>query len=52
MPRDIQIGTRVDEEIKAALDGAVKTERRSMNDLINLILEDWLREKGYLQDKR
>ena len=45
MVRNAQLGTRVNIETKNRLENAAKNERRSLNDLVNVILEDWLREK-------
>ena len=47
MVRNAQLGTRVNIETKNRLENAAKNERRSLNDLVNVILEDWLRENGY-----
>lgn len=48
MVRSAPIGFRIRPETKQALETAAKADRRSMSSLIEIILEDWLREKGYL----
>lgn len=47
MVRNAQLGTRVNIDTKNKLETAAKNERRSLNDLVNVIIEDWLRENGY-----
>jgi hypothetical protein len=42
------LGVRLDPEVKAALERAAKEDRRSLSSLIDKILSDWLRERGYL----
>lgn len=39
---------RVEPEVKAALEQAAKDDRRSLSSLIDIILTDWLRDRGYL----
>ncbi len=40
---------RFDPEIRAALDEAAKADRRSVSSLVMKILEDWLRQNGWLK---
>jgi predicted transcriptional regulator len=40
---------RFDPELKAALDKAAKADRRTVSSLVMKILEDWLKEKGWLK---
>jgi hypothetical protein len=40
---------RFDPAIKAALDRAAKSDRRTASSLTMKILEDWLKEKGFLK---
>jgi hypothetical protein len=39
---------RLDPKIKKALDKAAADDSRSLNNMIEKILTDWLRERGYL----
>ena len=43
------LGIRVQPETKAALERAAKDDLRSVSSLIEKILVEWLRAKGYLQ---
>ena len=43
MPSEtITVATRVSPELKDRLDRAAKAERRTLSNLVNLVLEDWL----------
>lgn len=42
------LGVRVSVETKAALDRAAKDEIRSTASLVEWVLVNWLRERGYL----
>jgi len=46
--RQRSLGVRVQPETKAALDKAAKDDLRSVSSLIEKILVEWLRERGYL----
>lgn len=48
MGKTPSLGIRVQPETKAALEQAAKDDMRSMSSLIEKILVEWLREKGYL----
>lgn len=48
MAKTHPLGFRVEPELKAALEEAAKQDRRSVSSLIEIILTDWLREKGHL----
>ncbi len=48
MVKGNSLGVRVPAETKEALERAAKEDMRSMASLIEKILTDWLREKGYL----
>jgi len=39
---------RLDPKVKKALDKAAAEDSRSLNNMIEKILTDWLREHGYL----
>jgi hypothetical protein len=43
------LGIKVDPEIKDALQRAAAQESRSVSNMINKILVDWLRANGYLK---
>ncbi len=40
---------RIGEEVKAALEKAAADDDRSVSSLVERILKEWLREKGYLE---
>lgn len=46
------LGFRIEREIKEALIEAARDDHRSVSSLVELIVARWLREKGYLQEKR
>ena len=48
MEKTTPIGVRISVEAKEALAKAAKDDLRSMASLVEKILTDWLREKGYL----
>jgi len=48
MPK-IPLGARVDPATKAAIEKAAKKETRSLSNLVELILVDWLRQKKLLK---
>lgn len=48
MPKTPSLGVRVQPETKAALEAAAKDDMRSVSSLIEKILVEWLRLKGYL----
>lgn len=49
--RTAPLGLRVLPSLKEALDKAAQDDRRSVASKAELILTDWLREKGYLERK-
>ncbi len=49
MVKTPSLGVRVQPEIKAALQRAAADDMRSMSSLIDKILIEWLRKKGYLK---
>lgn len=51
MAKGAPIGFRIDPEIKAALEKAAKGDDRSLSSLVTIILRDWLKMKGYIQDE-
>ena len=48
MAKTPSLGVRVQPETKAALEKAAKDDLRSVSSLIEKILIEWLRAKGYL----
>jgi hypothetical protein len=48
-PKTTPLGVRISPETKDALAKAAKDDMRSMASLIEKILVDWLRERGYLK---
>lgn len=49
MAKTPSLGVRVQPETKEALEAAAKADVRSVSSLIEKILTDWLRDKGYLK---
>lgn len=49
MSQTTPLGVRIAVETKAALEIAAKDDRRSMASMVDKIITDWLREKGYLK---
>ncbi|WP_199288312.1 hypothetical protein [Henriciella mobilis] len=48
MAKTSAISVRVPDATKAAAEAAAQDERRSVASLVELILTDWLKDKGYL----
>lgn len=48
MGKSPSLGVRVHPETKAALEKAAKDDLRSVSSLIEKVLVEWLRDKGYL----
>jgi predicted transcriptional regulator len=44
------LGIRFDEDVRDALDRAARADKRSASSLVELIVEAYLREKGFLKD--
>jgi hypothetical protein len=49
MDKDQQLGVRVPSPIKEALKRAAVEDARSVSSLVEKILGDWLRERGYMK---
>lgn len=49
MAKTAAISVRVSAEVKAAAEKAAAEDSRSTASLVEKLLTDWLREKGYLQ---
>jgi hypothetical protein len=43
------LGVRVKPEVKAALQAAAEADVRSLSSMVEKILTEWLREKGFLK---
>jgi hypothetical protein len=48
MIRNVPTSMRLDPEVKVALEKAAADDDRSVSSLVERILKEWLREKGYL----
>lgn len=48
MAKTQPLGFRVEPELKEALEKAAKEDRRSVSSLVEIILTDWVKEKGFL----
>jgi hypothetical protein len=46
------ISVRVPERIKELIEKAAQDDRRPVANLVSIILEDWLRAKGYIKDDK
>lgn len=49
MVRNMPTSMRLDPEVKAALEKAAADDDRSVSSLVERILKEWLREKGFLE---
>lgn len=43
---------RTDDATKAALDKAAADDHRSVSNLIEVVMDEWLRERGYLPEPK
>jgi len=48
MAKTHPLGFRIERELKEALIVAAKEDHRSVSSLVELVLEKWLNDKGYL----
>jgi hypothetical protein len=48
MAKTHSLGVRLQPAVKAALERAAKEDMRSLSSLIEKILTEWLRQRGYL----
>jgi hypothetical protein len=46
--RSSPLGLRITPSLKGALEAAAEDDRRSVASMTEMILENWLRERGYL----
>lgn len=50
MAKDKALGLRIEEKLKDAMERAAKDDHRSLASLIEKVMSDWLKERGYLKD--
>ena len=48
MAKTPSLGVRLEANVKSALEKAAKDDLRSLSSLVEKILIEWLRDKGYL----
>jgi hypothetical protein len=51
MSKTHPLGFRIERHLKEALVKAAKDDHRSVSSLTEILIENWLREKGYLNDE-
>ena len=49
MSKTHPLGFRIERELKEALVRAAKEDHRSVSSLVELVIERWLRDRGYLE---
>jgi hypothetical protein len=49
--RTSALGLRITPTLKAALEQAARDDHRSVAGLVEMVLTQWLNQKGYLEDK-
>ena len=52
MAKTNPLGFRIEPELKDALVRAAKDDRRSVSSMVEIIIEQWLTEKGYIETAR
>lgn len=52
MAKTHPLGFRIERNLKEALVRAAKDDHRSVSSLVEILIEKWLTEKGYLEDER
>ena len=52
MAKTNPLGFRIEPELKDALVRAAKDDRRSVSSMVEIIIEKWLTEKGYIGEAR
>ena len=48
MGKSPSLGVRLPPEVKSALEKAARDDTRSVSSMVEKVLTDWLRSKGYL----
>jgi len=51
MSKTHPLGFRIERELKEALVRAARDDRRSVSSLVEILIENWLREKGYIDSQ-
>lgn len=51
MAKTHPLGFRIERHLKEALVKAAKDDHRSVSSLTEILIEKWLREKGYLNEE-
>lgn len=51
MSKTHPLGFRIERHLKEALVKAAKDDHRSVSSLTEILIENWLREKGYLNEE-
>ncbi|HEX2526906.1 MAG TPA: hypothetical protein VHL31_11510 [Geminicoccus sp.] len=51
MAKTNSLGVRLQPDVKAALEKAAKDDMRSLSSLMEKIVTEWLRERGYLPNE-
>jgi hypothetical protein len=48
-PRDAQVSFKISASTKLALESAAREDKRSISSMAMVILEGWLKEKGFMK---
>jgi hypothetical protein len=51
MAKTNPLGFRIEPELKDALVRAARDDRRSVSSMVEIIIEQWLTEKGYMTEQ-
>jgi len=49
MSKSVTLGLRLDQDLKAALERAAKADRRTVSNLVEKIIADWLKANGFVR---
>lgn len=52
MAKTHPLGFRIERHLKEALVRAAKDDHRSVSSLVEILIEKWLADKGYLEEER
>jgi hypothetical protein len=52
MAKTNPLGFRIEPALKDALVRAAKDDRRSVSSMVEIIIEQWLTEKGYFEEEQ
>jgi len=50
MSKTHPLGFRIERHLKEALVKAAKDDHRSVSSLVEILIENWLKERGYISD--